>query len=281
MGNFKKYMLLRFIVSRIRYLLVVMLVVSSGHALAIPEPAPPPNTMQILCSSGTCHTDDINNNSTLFNTPNGTSILHSPLIGITISNACITMEERNITSHCLTYPELAKFEKVNSLLAGKWISVPYPHKIYPTFKGVWNYYTGPNIVMIDPPSDFLMRAKNIIIQDDGFVRTDANDNITNTQLVQHLNRFVDGSCLIAQVAPILSLINDTIQYMQSDCSITHYNDTEKIQRVDIPFDLNSYNVKQIDYMHNFNNHTRMNDCIHFKCQLQKDPWHNHDSKFGW
>lgn len=168
-------------------------------------------------------------------------------------------------------------------MKGVYVDKPYPHKIYPTFKGVWNYYNGPPTILIDPPSDFIKRARILTVEDNSFTWQNPNDINNNTQLVRHLNRFIFSNCNEGIVSPNYSLIRDTIMYMLSDCTNTKYNDTQIIHRVDIPFDLNTMNVKTLDYMHHWNNRTRITeDCIHFKCtDLPQSPFHNHDSKFGW
>jgi len=244
------------------------------YANAIPEGPSGPSTIEQYCFTGTCSTGNLYQNETINFNGSYSLVSNANLVGIRLSSVCIKLEEQHLKSDCLDYSQLKPLEKVNPLLSGNWINDTYYHKIYYTFKGVWNYYSGSPVVLIDPPIDFQVRAKIITVENQNFTWTDVNDNATNTGIIEYVNRFVDGSCSSATVAPIFSLVNDTVNYLQSDCTKTNYNSTKVLNRVDIPFDYNSMNIKQINYLHNFNNNTSMGNCITEKCNLPHDPYSN-------
>ena len=258
---------------------LIFVLVGIGHAYADYSPGNGNTTLIQYCNNGTCATPryDLANITTTGNFTKGN------YVGIVLSQACINMEKNNITSDCITYDRLKNLENVNSLLSGVWVNTPYPHKVYPTFKGVWNYYDGPPVILVDPPSDFMKRARILTIQSNSFTWQSPNDINNNTQLVRHVDRFIQSDCNEGIVSSDYRFIRDTVLYMMSDCTKSNYNDVKIIHRVEIPFDLNTMNIKTLDYMHHWNNRTRITeDCIHFKCtDLPKDPFHNIDPKFDW
>ena len=258
---------------------LIFVLVGIGHAYADYSPGNGNTTLIQYCNNGTCSTPSYD----LANITKTGNFTRPNLVGIIISQACIDSEINNITSSCITYDKLKNLESVNPMLQGIWVNTPYVHKEYPYFKGIWNYYTGPPVILLDPPSDFDKRARILTVQANPFIWHNPNDNATNTRLVQHVDRFIFSNCNEGIVSPDYSLIRDTALYMLSDCTNTRYNDTQIIHRTEIPFDLNTMNVKTLDYMHHWNNRTRITeDCIHFKCtDLPLSPFHNHDPKFGW
>ena len=263
---------------------LIFVLVGIGHAFADYTPGNGNTTLAQYCINGTCSTPNYNlSNVTAFTqSPNFT---RPDYVGLVLSQACIDMEKNNITSDCIKLDRLKNLESVNPLLEGVWVGLDstYPHKIYPTFKGVWNYYDGPPVILVDPPSDFMKRARILTIQSNSFTWQSPNDINNNTQLVRHLDRFIQSDCNEGIVSSDYRLIRDTVLYMMSDCTKSNYNDLKIIHRTEIPFDLNTMNIKTLTYMHNWNNRTKITeDCIHFKCtDLPKDPFHNKDPKFGW
>ena len=257
---------------------LIFILVGIGHAFADYSPGNGNTTLAQYCINGTCSTPNYN----LANFTIVGNFTKGDYVGIVLSQACINMESNNITSDCITYDRLKNLENVNPLLKGVWVNNPYPHKIYPTFKGVWNYYDGPPVILVDPPSDFMKRARILTVQSNSFTWQSPNDINNNTQLVQHLNRFVQSDCNEGIVSSDYRLIRDTVLYMMSGCTKSNYNDVKIIHRAEIPFDLDTMNVKTLTYMHNWNNKTKITTlCIYSKCNLPENPFHNHDPKFGW
>lgn len=213
------------------------------------------------------------------------------LIGIQLSQACIRMEENHVKSNCLTYDKLKQFDNGNLLLEGQWVNDTWYHRADSKVRNAYSYYTGTGtIVSVDPNSEFMTRAKNIIVQSDNFTYINPAEIVgANHTRTEYQNRFV-SSCDNALVAPNISLINDTIKYLESNCVITNYNGTIKVKTPAFVWSYdNPYStLHQYDFLKNImHGHTTLNgnvtrgglgptDCIHHRCDYV-DPY----KKSGW
>lgn len=206
----------------------------------------------------------------------GIPLSHSELIGIQLSQTCLVMEKYNITSHCLTYDKIKKFDNTNPLFAGKWESKPYYHRDKPRVMNHYNFNPNKFIIMADPNPDFTTRARMIIVWDSNFTWTDSNGTSSKGIIKVNINRYVDN-CETATVAPNLWLINDTIHYLESDCNKTKYNDTKIIYVKQHPFSFNNPYSPLLDpYFHanrNGSGGNGLSNCINHKCVI-KDPYAN-------
>lgn len=226
------------------------------------------NTISLYCSTGTCITPavpSITNHTVLY-----TSTIKK--IGIQLSQSCINLERNNIKSNCLTYDKLIRFDNTNPLLAGKWINDTWYHRANPKVHNAYQFAnTGSFIVMVDPNNGFTIGAKMIIIQPDNFTYINPNESVgQNHTRFEYNNRSVSG-CLEALVSPNVSLINDTIKYLENGCTSTGYNGVVAKPVMDIVFDLKSTMIKSLAWIHQFKNTTKfIQDCIHHKCTY-KDP----------
>lgn len=246
------------------------------------------NTVTQYCLKGICSTgaQTFTFNATIGlnpvgQYPNGIPQNLSVLIGIQDIKACLIMFEHNITSHCIPYNKLKVFDNTNPLYAGQWVSFPYYHREPPRVLNHYNFNPNPFIQMVDPDPDFTARARMVYVTNDNFTWINPDENGTNYTLKAHVNRAV-LNCETATVAPIMSLIADTIKYMESGCTKTSYNDTIIMHQTPSPFYLDTNNMKQVNYASHFNNVTRLGNCITQKCgDLPADPFHSHDKKFGW
>lgn len=265
------------------YLLFFFLILGVGCASAITEPAPGPNTMEVLCSSGRCITNDTLGISNLNQTSGfypvghyqgGTALSQTKLIGIQLSDSCLKLIISNTTTNCPTYDKLKIFDNTNPIYDGVWVETPYYHRLI-TKTNEYNFYTDHYVIMVDPNGDFTTHARMIIIQPDHFTYINPDDVITNHTRIEYHDRFVTA-CEFASVSPDIDLIFDTIKYFENGCKYTSFNDTKKVQMNVTPFDYNNpfSTLYYTEYIHEIKT-DNIGDCIHSKCKYT-DPYKNPD-----
>lgn len=277
-------------------LMIFVLPFSIAYAQNAPGPQNPnegPNTVTKYCYNGVCNT---NMTSPQFNETigqygvgnytNGIHLNQSHKIAIVLSNTCIKLEEQNLTSHCATYKQLSPFDNIKSPMAGKWITTPYYHREETHVHSAWLADNQTWYVMVDPNLDFLQGARVITVTENNFTWQNPDQNSTlGYETVMHVNRSV-LNCDTATVAPDLWLVQDTINYLESGCTNTAYNDTQITYHKLHPFYLDTVNMRQTNWLSHFafNGTSRISqDCIFtwVKCTIPSDPFHTHDKRFGW
>ena len=270
---------------------MVISIVGLHNAYSISDSIPGPNTIETYCSSGVCltpHTYPQPNATQGFYpvgvAPGGSLLSASHLIGIQLSDSCLKLVKINATTNCPTYDKLRVFDNTNPLYDGVWVSKPYYHRLNPRVGNQYNIFTSHFVVMVDPDADYTTHARMIIIQPDSFTYINPNDIITNHTRTEYHDRFVT-SCESANVAPSLSLINDTVQYFENGCTNTSFNSTSKIKMKVTPFDYNNpfSSLHYLDYLKsiyhtgftgvNQTGGSGLKDCIHHKCKYV-DPFAN-------
>lgn len=275
------------------------------------------DTIAKYCSSGVCHTDSsgssASNHSTPFNftstTPVGqlklsqscignncnkiTQVTKLGKIGIQLSQACEIEFKNKLKTTCLPYHDMRRFDNTNQFFAGVWVDLPYEHRLSPKIKNHEIFNPNPWTVMVDPNSDFTINAKMITVVDKSFTWINPADNSSGGIIAKtHVDRWVSPDCTQATVAPDLLLINDTINYMESGCTTTHYNDVKMLNQTIIPWNFNNpYSTLKLDsylqsifHKHSyFSSQNRTNagglgppDCIRHTCTFT-DPF----KKVGW
>ena len=202
----------------------------------------------------------------------------SPLIGIQMSQACMIMLKNHIPNYCITYDKIAFLDNTNPLFAGMWIEKPYLHRADARVSNHYKFNPHTFVVMVDPNPDFEIRAKMIIIQSQNFTWINPDETSSNGIRIEHHNRFV-SNCSYALVAPDLSLINDTVNYLENGCKNTKYNDAVKIVIQMKPFSMNNPFA-----MWHYSNYTRISslggsgpsDCLRHHCTQHVDPYIKHN-----
>lgn len=209
----------------------------------------------------------------------------SPMIGIQLSPTCLILIKNHMKTDCPTYDKLKPLDNTNPEWAGQWVNTTYYHRELPRVSNHYLMNTNPFIVMVDPDPNFTTIAKMIIIQSGNFTYINPYESVGNNHTRnEYNNRFVSG-CTTATVAPILSLIEDTVHYIESSCKITSYNEKVSVKTNDTPFDYNNpYSslhlenyLKSLMHGHgsSVGNHTAgglgLNNCINYKCDI-KDPY---------
>lgn len=280
--------------NQLTFSLILIIVVSSSIAFVSADGGPGPsiptgnNTVTQYCYYGVCSTSGIqitlNATKGFFtpgNYPGGIKLDKSTLIGVQLSQSCIKLEINHMKNNCLSYFQVKSVDTTNPNYAGKWVNDTWYHRLLPTTKQSWNFQTGKFVVMVDPDPDFTARARMITMQDSNFTFINPNDVNTNHTRFEYHNRYVPADCSGATIAPIPSLLNDTINYLESGCKITKFKDvtTSSTPYYGIYYDTGI--VKSYIWLNHFSNVTRLSNCITEKCSLPVNPYHNHDSKFGW
>jgi hypothetical protein len=201
----------------------------------------------------------------------------SYLIGVQNSQACITMLIHHIPNHCIPYNKQLQFDTTNKLISGMWINDTYYHRLPPKIIDHYRFTPNPWVVMVDPNNDFTTRAKMITVQADNFTYINPDEVVNGHTRHEYDNRFVYTNCQSAIVAPNLFIIEDTINYLESGCTVTHYNETRTILLHDTPTDITKTQAwKNQQWYSQAKQVTK--DCIRHKCDNLTDP--NKKAKWG-
>lgn len=204
------------------------------------------STQAKYCTNGVCNT---NTTSPYFNEsigiykvgqyPGGIKLYQTHKIGIQESKTCLTLLKNNMNSSCIPYDKLIHFDNTNPIWAGLWNQTGWFHRGPPLVKNHELANSHPYVVMVDPNPDFTTTARMIIVTDKNFSYINPDDKSNKgTTTIYHVDRFV-ANCELATVAPDISLINDTIHYLESDCTKTRYNDTRISSQPEISWQWNN------------------------------------------
>ena len=222
-----------------------------------------PNTITKYCTNGTCQTPNISNTIT----PGGyIAPPNYQKIGIQLSQSCINLERAHLKSNCLTYDKLIQFDTSKLSFSGLWTNQTYFHRLPSHLKNAYNFPQTTLTIMVDPDSSFVKNAKMIIIQSDNFTYTNPDEAISkNHTRNEYHNRFVSG-CSEAIIAPNINLVNDTITYFNSNCTVTNYNTKITHQIKETPFSFNNpYSSLHYKDMLNQIKKTGYGNCITKQC----------------
>jgi len=218
----------------------------------------------------------------------GLYVSKSQMIGIQLSQGCQIMEKNHIKSNCITYDRIKFLDNTNPLWSGLWVNDTWYHRLAPHVKNHEMMNLNTFVVMVDPNPDFTTRAKMIVIQSDNFTWINPDDGVGNNHTrIEHVNRMITD-CSQATVAPAISLIKDTLLYLENGCTHTNYNDKILIKTGNQPFSfVNPYSTLHQDtylksILHNHlsynGNHTSggigPSNCITHYCTPVKNPYAN-------
>lgn len=200
------------------------------------------------------------------------------IIGVQESQVCQALLKNHIPNNCIGYDKLKQIDNTNPLVYGMWLNDTWYHRGQTHVKNSY-LFSRPGTILVDPDSDYTVRAKMIISQNGDFTYINPDENVTNHFRTEYYNVFVAG-CSQAIVSPDLKLINDTIHYMLNDCSDPNFylNHSKKYSTPDTPFRMNTWQMLQNNWIKTiFNGHQIVSDnhtsggfgpsdCIHFKCK---------------
>lgn len=154
------------------------------------------------------------------------------IITIQLSNSCLTLVKNNITSGCPGYERLIKYDTTNPSYSGKFIEKN--GHMYRDFKGVKtaNYYLTAvdYIICVDCKHLPLTKYKQVsIVPSLDLYKKDSDKRIVNNTIISYHSRGVDPDCQVATIKYDDFLLNDTINYLKSDCTKTDI-DTKIIEK---------------------------------------------------
>ena len=163
---------------------------------------------------------------------------HYNMTLIILSETCKRTNHYNVTSDCPKIYELIKFDTSNQNISGKFVKNGNDYeRTKPQMKNHWVYYQK-NVICVDCNIDYIGTGgqfKSIIIEPNNFTWIDKDAVLKNTlKWTSYSNRFVSG-CQTATIAYSDSLLNDTISYLNSECTKTNFNGNKINTIQDHPF----------------------------------------------
>lgn len=144
------------------------------------------------------------------------------VIAVQLTKMCILQ-----TGKCPSYADMIKYDTTDQKLIGKFVDTPYPHRAKSpiklpsnTLKQLTDY-----IVCVDCPSDVMFKSKVITISNNKLTYTkDSDKKIINNTRYEYVSRTVDEGCGSAIIYYDDFLLNDTINYLKTDCKETSFNE---------------------------------------------------------
>ena len=258
--------------------LLILITISQSYAQeAGPTIQSTPNTITQYCSSGTCSTGGTQSIQSGYTT----STTHIPVLLVKLSKTCETLNKLNQTG-CPKVSSIIKYDTSNQKISGKFITkngitIREP----PQVKNNWLYYTNSDKMIICVECTFDVtsstQAKQIIIEPDYFTYIDKNAIVTKNLWSSYSNRYMQG-CDVATIGNIPGLLNDTINYMLSNCTKTSFNTTSNHVIPDQPWSYdNPYSsLHQQAQVNKIKAIGGLGLCLQNQCNLQ-DPYR----KAGW
>jgi hypothetical protein len=161
----------------------------------------------------------VTSNPTLTNSPK--------VIGIILSNACISAIKTHSNSTCPTYQNIVYADNSSKFLSGKFGFVNgFYERIPNNFKQNFAYYNSINqiTILVDPPKDIADKIPIIEIYTTlpTFADKHANDlEAINGTRVLHQYRFVVDCHSLTVITYSKSILDDTISYLLSGCTKTN------------------------------------------------------------
>jgi hypothetical protein len=226
-----------------------------------------------------------------------------PVINIEYTQTCKALLKEGITHSCPTLDKLIPFDTSNQRVSGKFVNGTHGwYRTLPQLKNAYQFYTTPTICvdcMIDANSQSSMQS--IWIEPIGFSYTQhtftgttvtnyelnrtgglipytSTVNEQNAGLLVYHDKFVDGSCLSAEIVYDNKTIPDTIKYLKGGCADKTYLNTTQTKVPNSPFSFaNPYSSLHLKQMVSAIKATGgLGDCIRHHCSYtdlyKKDGW---------
>lgn len=186
---------------------------------------------------------------------------YTKLIGIELSNTCITMIKNNFTTTCPSYEELIGLDSSITEYSGEFITTDgFFHRDRTEYKNSWKLYDDDPIIriIVDPPVGMSERIKMIVLKPNfgTYILTDSKQQESEFEIIertvtgtftkeektisilnqtQHYgrilyhDRYVDN-CKDATINADVweSLLPQTIHHLRTDCEYTSFNNKEII-----------------------------------------------------
>lgn len=167
------------------------------------------------------------------------------VIGIELSQTCITLIKNNLDSSCPTYEELSQIDGSNYQVSGKFViddDSGFFHRETPTIKNSHQWYKqGSDLVLIvDPPSGYNLSTITIMPHLDTYIMKGSHAISENNLRTLFHDRYIDN-CNSAKInaGDWKSLLPDTLYHMSMGCtdSSTTYDEFEEIFDPPTEFDI--------------------------------------------
>lgn len=183
------------------------------------------------------------NSVSMGNLITGTALTTTPnLITVDLSNQCLALIKMNNTKECPTYKTLAKHDNSNQVISGKIVTKNgFTYRETTKSTNHWTMYPpGKLIVMIDPDYNALVHSKEITIVPSLYYAESGQTVGSNHTMIVHTKRITNPSCTSAKIVYSEYLLEDTINYLSSNCTKTSFNEMEKVSvAASTPIILNS------------------------------------------
>lgn len=215
-----------------------------------------------------------------------------PVIMVISSEICQKMIQNHINSTCPTDDKLIKYDTSNQHISGKFVTINgITTRTNAQVINHYQFYTKETVCVdcsgnLSDPDLF----KIIILEPHGFTFIDKYQVVPNNTWNSYSDRNMQG-CNTATIAYSDALLNDTISYLESECTKTSFNNnsTHTIQLHPFSFDNPTSSLHQINYLKSIlHGHSSTNTnntagglgpglCINGKTCNYKDPY----KKPGW
>lgn len=186
------------------------------------------------------------------------------------SEVCQKMIDKNIKSNCPTVNELKKYDNTNQKISGKFITINGKTiREKPVISNHYLFYNATTVCIICKVD---LNKKNlfntIIIEPHGFTWIEKDHIVKNdTPWNSFSDRFMEG-CHKATIGYSDILLNDTIRYIQSKCTITQFNGTRSHGIIQAPIDYE--HAPQYQYMRWLHSAVKasVGNCINKSCEIK-------------
>ncbi len=148
------------------------------------------------------------------------------IISVELSKTCLKFAKMNLSSNCLDYSDLVKFDTTNQRYSGKFVDEKgFFHREKPKIKNheiVYRDSVTP-VICVDCPG-LSSYFRTIVIEPDGFVyKLDSDKTIYKNTRYEYHDRYVKD-CTVARVSSNMTIVADTINYLVSGCTETAINE---------------------------------------------------------
>jgi hypothetical protein len=182
-------------------------------------------------------------------------LLSDKMVGIRLSNTCITLLKNNLTTNCPSYSDLLSLDSSNRQISGDFVTENgFLKRTNPKYENHWKFYSLKDdyVIFIDPPTDIFGRIKIITITPQlTFFSPTLESGSVQDRLILKFGRFVNESCDNATITAVgwLELLPDTIFYMRKNCepTMTKYELSETITKERHKPDITTSPNKQYEF----------------------------------
>lgn len=233
-------------------------------------------------------------------------VTHYPIINILYSNSCKIALAQHSAS-CPTLDKLIPYDNSSHQWSGNFVNTTNGWvRVIPPYKNSYQFYTNKTVCVecfIDENAENQMQ--NIFIEPTGFQHTTQSYNtvITNQTVYENIggvptpfnqtisttestasfiwyhDRYVSDDCNIADIVYSPFLLNDTINYLWSNCSVTHFNKTSTMTGIVSPFDVKDSPAMKMQWWEEKQASLDNHDCVRKTCNNIASPISNFNSSW--